>query len=147
MIDEIKEAGCAELVAEQRQKFWVENMDEWILENKLLTAQDTWKAVRKLVPSHVMSSLSEVTREAASQMWQYGHRVRWMRTHSGEHICCLREFLPLLILSNLITFCAGPTSRLTDEVYILIKLMIDGCHVQYIHCRNLVLAHLNGSSR
>ena len=91
MIDEIKEEGRAGLVAEQRQKFRVENMDEWILVNKLLTTQDTWNAVRKLVPSHVMSSLSEVTREAASQMWQYGHRVRWMRTHSGERICRLRE--------------------------------------------------------
>ena len=117
-------------------------MDEWILVNKLLTTQDAWNAVRKLVPSHVMPSLSEVTREVASRLRQYGHRVRWMRTHSGEHIR-LREFLPLLILSNLISFCAGPTSRLTDQVYILIKLMIEGCHVQYVHCRNLVLAHLN----
>ena len=93
MIDEIKEEGRAGLVAEQRQKFRVENMDEWILVNKLLTTQDTWKERRpqKLVPSHVMSSLSEVTREATSQMWQYGHRVRWMRTHSGERICRLRE--------------------------------------------------------
>ena len=47
-----------------------------------------------------------------------------MRTHSGEHIR-LREFLPLLVLSNLMTFCAGPTSWLTDQEYILIKLMID----------------------
>ena len=142
VVDAFKEAGRAELVAEQRQEFRVENMDEWILVNKLLTTQDAWNAVRKLVPSHVMPPLSEVTREAASQMLQYCHRVRWMRTHSGEHIH-LREFLPLLILSNLITFCAGPTSRLSDQVYILIKLMIDGCHVQYVHCRNLVLAHLN----
>ena len=91
VIDEIKEEGRAGLVAEQRQKFRVENMDEWILVNKLLKTLDTWNAVRKLVPSHVMSSLSEVTREATSQMWQYGHRVRWMRTHSGERICRLRE--------------------------------------------------------
>ena len=47
-----------------------------------------------------------------------------MRTHSGEHIR-LREFLPLLVLSNLMTFCAGPTSRLTDQEYITNKLMID----------------------
>ena len=64
-----------------------------------------------------------------------------MRTHSGEHIR-LRELLPLLILSNLIATCADPTSRLTDQVHVLVKLMINGYHVQYVHCRNMVLAHL-----
>ena len=46
----------------------------------------------------------------------------------------------------MISFCAGPTSRLTDQVHILIKLrvMINGCHAQSVHyCSNLSLAHLN----
>ena len=97
VIDEIKEAGRAELVAEQRQELRVKNMDDWLLVNKLLTTQDAWNAVCKLVPSHVMPSLSEVSREAASQMLQYCPRVRSMRTHIR-----LRECLPLPILSNLI---------------------------------------------
>ena len=40
----------------------------------------------KLVPSHVMLSLSEVTREVALLLLPYGHRIRWMRTHSCKHI-------------------------------------------------------------
>ena len=55
--------SSTQLVAEHRQDFRAEIMDEWILLNKLLTTQEAteWNAVRRLVPGHVMRSLSEVT--------------------------------------------------------------------------------------
>ena len=87
VVDALKEAGRAEIVAEQRQEFRAENMVEWILVNKLHTTQEAWNAVRKLVPGYVMPSLNETAREAASLVLQYCHRVRWIRKHSREHIC------------------------------------------------------------
>ena len=98
--------------------------------------------IRKILPKHVMPSYYQMQAEQAESAKRYGDKVRFNRTMSGCQ-ADLSKLMPLVIISNLLQFAIQPASLLTNNVYILCKLLIDGCNVQYIYAHNLILAHIN----
>jgi len=130
-----------ELIDEQRRQCREEGLDAWVeVKNSITDAQ--WNMIRRILPSHVMPSLYQMSAEEVKMAKRYGNQIRFHRTLSGFQ-ADLSKLMPLAIMSNLIRFAAHPDSKLTDDVYVVSKLLIDGCNVQYINAQNLILAHVN----
>ena len=137
----IEVQGRDKLLKQQLRQRRVEAVDEWVAAKSMIT-DASWNVVRGILPKHVMPSLYQMGGWKKISMRRYGELITYHKTHSGYQ-ASLRTLMPLVFMSNLLKYANGPDAKLRDGVYILIKTMMDGCNVQHINARNLIMAHAN----
>ena len=144
---EIEDTARATLRAEQREKHCEARMGEWMVLKHAFTCEQ-FRAVRSIVPKHILPSLARVTNYTDEFARKHRALLSMKRTFSGFQLD-FEAALRLMLLQALLTRVAGyefPDGcgwRRGKGIRFVAKLMVDGFNTRNLSGGGLIAAHLN----